>query len=89
MNVNILVALIISALICALIGVTSIYKPKYVGAEFSLEKSKKFYALKYIEPTNNYYLRYIEIIGVGLIFTSLILLGLSVIYVFNPSRLII
>lgn len=87
MNVSILVGLVISALICVLAGVISIYKPKYAGVEFSLKKSKNFYAIKCIEPTNNYYLRYIKIIGVGLIISSLILMSVTVVYVFNPSIL--
>ena len=87
MKLSILVALIITSIILASVGIISVYRPKIIGTEFVWNKSSRFYVLKPIEPTNNYYLRYIKIIGVGFILSGLILLMISIIYFFNPSIL--
>lgn len=79
-------ALIITAMLLAILGILSIYKPNIIGAEFCWSKYKCFYIPKYIKPTNIYYLNYIKIIGMGFIFSSVVLLA---VYAFYPSILFI
>ncbi|MGE5627430.1 MAG: hypothetical protein ACM3X7_04840 [Solirubrobacterales bacterium] len=87
MKIGTLIGLIITAIILAILGILSIYKPNIAGAEFSWVKYKCIYLPKYINPTNKYYLNYIKIIGVGFILSSLVLLIVSVVYVFYPNIL--
>lgn len=87
MKVSILLALIITAMILAILGVLSIYNSEIIGAEFYWHKYKWFYIPKYSKPINLYYLNYIKIIGVGFISSSAILLVVSAIYVYNPHIL--
>ena len=76
---NTLLVLIIATILCAILGILSIYRPNIIGAEFYWAKNKYFYVPKYKKPTNEYYLNYIKTLGLGFI--------LSAVYVFNPSIL--
>lgn len=89
LRVNALFALIITAILFAILGLLSIYKPNIIGAEFCWSKYKCFYVPKYIKPTNKYYLNYIKIIGLGFILSAVVLFVISVVYVFHPSVLLI
>ncbi|MDV3427773.1 MAG: hypothetical protein LIR50_12235, partial [Bacillota bacterium] len=81
--------LIITTMLLAILGILLIYKPNIIGAEFYWSKYKWFYIPKYIKPINIYYLNYINIIGVGFILSSVVLLVISVVYVFYPPILFI
>ncbi|AHF06114.1 hypothetical protein [Desulfitobacterium metallireducens] len=87
MKVSTLLALMIVAMLFAILGILSIYKPNIIGAEFYWAKWKCFYVPKYIKPTNKYYLNYIKIIGLGFIFSAVVLLIVSVVYAFYPPIL--
>lgn len=82
LRVNTFLAMIITAMIFAILGILSIYKPNNIGSEFYWSKYKCFYLPKHIKPTNKYYLKYIKIIGLGLILSAVVLLVISVVYVF-------
>lgn len=85
MRVGTLIGLIITSIILLILGILSIYKPNIMGAEFCWSKYKWIYVPKYINPTNMYYLNYIKVIGFGFILSSLVLLVISVVYVFYPQ----
>lgn len=87
LNIITALALGITAILFMIFGILSIYKPSIIGAEFYWIKYKFFYIPKYKTSTNEYYHKQIKIVGLGVLFASIIMFIVTIAYVINPDVL--